>query len=66
MFEGLPADELEAVLKTADEDGRSPLHVAVARGHTALVKLLLNNPAAVDCLARTDDEARSPQSEGRA
>jgi hypothetical protein len=61
MFEQLPADELAAALKTADEDGRSPLHVAVARGHTPLVQLLLAGPAAAvaEALQRSDDEARS-------
>jgi len=61
MFNQLPADELLAALKTADEDGRSPLHVAVARGHTPLVQLLLASPAAAvaEALQRSDDEARS-------
>lgn len=61
MFESLPAEELAAALKTADEDGRSPLHVAVARGHTPLVQLLLASPAAAvaEALQRSDDEARS-------
>lgn len=44
------------LLESADEDGLTPLHLAVIQGNTALVNLLLANKANVNAI---DNEGHS-------
>lgn len=44
------------LLESADEDGLTPLHLAVIQGNTALVNLLISNKANVNAV---DNEGHS-------
>lgn len=53
--QALPAEDLARIVKRKDEDGRTLLHTAAARGHTEIVELLLDAGASCNT---ADDEAR--------
>lgn len=56
--QALGTDEIARLLKRKDEDGRTLLHTAAARGHTEIVELLLD--AGGSCNT-ADDEVRVQQ-----
>lgn len=62
FFKNLPAEELQALTRKRNEDGRTVVHLAAAAGNREILELLLKSlgGGAKDIIDTSDDEGWTP------